>query len=1213
MSNWFNNYRHYNISTVLNGRTGMTEYPITYPSSTNDLNAVLLPFTVDFFRNRISNRIDFYTNYAHYIDFNDNTTNTFLFYYIETAWESASTPGTYDVYRWPTITNWAGTLIEGTAPNRTFTFRIEFDTYDNSAILTSKVREYKFYEAYPNRLDIAASSSVEENIKIELWKRDDSVSDGIYIPDDEISGWQVYYSITTTDNSSHTLSLRDNWASAVDPIEPDPNNPGSPPPGPPPPPPPPGPPPPPVPPPPDDAVITANGQLLFYDQVWKGNSDLANAITYATIGNTRFSNTSPSNLHINLINIRNKQNTNNDFVQFEVGDTIYYNGGANTFTFTNRDLVVYLDTATGNNGYGFNPGDIIYQYCPEVSTSVTLTEDDYIAILGCCACGCAGSDCGCDDGPVPAAQRTFKVVLAEEKYLSAEVVTENIYPPFIIIKKADGIFCSEVITTSYGLTANVVGVLSPMLLHDPFYGNYIIERPALYSPADFFDDICNNYPGETNLGLYLGPHIGIDKHFTGFINQDYLNTNIIVSNWDITGRNVPIGRVLDLYTNTSVSYNSIAMNATANGHNNLNKLLRLESQRNSNAKFTVHANASTTISANSTNVVFKIENQCDDGIIQISRNRSYVDVTLEANRFLASKSYSEPYYLDSVNGTVNVDLNQGSFFYVNCGNNPVTAINITKPTYPVSNSNESIAHSCTLCLLNVPEIAKSVWDNANVSWPYGGNAPKSNGNIAIFTLMNYDDKRNAQFNTGPVRDAWFGFEPLGANTAGVIEVGGGGLIPPGVVFGNTTIWGSPGVGPYGTRSYILLETYWTSGDDFDLILKPNTSNIFHSVRYATIAGPPIVFGGAAWYSPDKSETFLSSNIYLGKFEFNGVTQNTAIVRNLPGTTYGTTTFPLISANVINGGLYEYPPSEVPGSPTPYGFIQNRFLVNNARKSSDYNIWVTDWNRINLPATINIHFKSVGTNGTNNLYTVNAVSVLTGGGMVGPNNTLFFTNQLPISNTYLSSGQRYPHPNAFASLFFVRNYPANTQIITDELRMELYSIRPNLRSYYTTSYNYQGMVNSNAAVFDVVVGGDPQLSATPNYLTYDFNYGFSNHSGDTRGTDNVERVLFRNDGYFFDIYTPFSIKYYDRQFWDIYGINSKAGSNYNSGGTINIHAQSITQAVDAFVRGNSVFVYGGTLINKSQNNVPVPVATGGDYKASYIKTVGILTNNYVYFV
>lgn len=983
----------------------------------------------------------------------------------------------------------------------------------------------------------------------------------------------------------------------------------------------------------------SNNQIVIFDKVWNVNANLALAITMADVGshspNTR-------NGYITLLNVQNKSNTELNFIPFEVGERIYANDSNLVFTFTALDQVIYLDApqlANGrynNSGYGFQTGDQISQFCPQESVDVVLTEEEFLSLCGCSSCGCSSSDCACEGGPT-VTNRTVTVVTSEARTITATVMYENNDPPYLVVKDATERFCRYPITNGT-ITANVVGALSPLAKGNAYYGNYIIERPALYeNPQNYPEHVVY----DPNIGLYLGPHIGIDKHFNSKRSQDYNNDYIIISNWDITGNNVPIGRVLDLYSNPNITYNSIGMSVNVSAYNVRNRLFGLKSTGNSNSQFSVYANGSVVLNAYTSNAVLRIKNSYANGNIVMIATNNYINIEppIQGNKFLTTNSYSEPYFSGVPNGTLTFDLNKGSFFYYDCGNIPVTSINFIKPTHYVAQSDISLCHSCTVMLLNLPRIDDNVWENANVLWPAGGLKPNANGSVVVFSFMNYDDRYNTTVTDDnlSLKDVWFGFEPLlkfGANTANGANgpfLSANQLPRVPTPIGGTNVFGTPFTGIGGSKGQLLLEAYWKNNDDFDLIVIPKRDR-YTALNYMTHILPPRMYAGSVWYSESKDEVFTSNTYYTDKKGING--QNSII--HISQGIFDEYQISLLKMNVVNGGTYEYPANNLPGYRVvgTNNFIQTRFAIPNIYNDGTYDTWkydsynTTDYTDGRSPgdlgnvleyAVININFQYLSTSGANNIYRVNSASIIRPGRPFSTNSTLFFSRDVPSDTRYSyfhtadgvskqanSANNIIPAGNAMIKIF-AGGYP-NSGFENDLLVLEPYIIYSNNGGRYAGTYNYtKGLVDNDRATFDIIIGGE--FGSAPDGGGEPYNI---NHSGDVRGTDNVERLLLTNPSFGYrypgwDNYLSGN-NYVD---YEIYGIYSRAGSTYNVPSTVNLHAQYVTGSLDGYVRRNKVFIYGGFLDTSGKlvhaNNVVVSTVDN-IYDAPYLKTLRFFLSN-----
>ena len=482
--------------------------------------------------------------------------------------------------------------------------------------------------------------------------------------------------------------------------------------------------------------MSSNTRILYYDQVWKGNANVALALTTADVGKH---NTSSNTLTI--INIQNTSNNTLDFNPFQIGETVYAGDTDVTFEFLNREFIIYLDTAPGGNGYGFIPGSTVTQYCPRVTKDITLTVDEYLSICGCSSCGCKKDECGCVEGPSTAQDRTITVIMSEAKTVNAIVDYESTNPPYVAVYNADGILCDQNITSG-GITANIVGALTPPLERDPFLGNYIIQRPGVYS--EYTLDDCGNFVSIDDLSQYLGPHIGIDRHFTGRRSQDYNNDNIIVSNWDITGQNIPIGKVKDYWNNADHSYVSIGMSVNANSYSTSSKLFKLSSKTKGDVKAEIDAKGALFLRANSVDSTFEINNKCND-ILTVANNVS-------VNTTMYTRSYAENHKTLS-SATLTLNVAQSSIFTVP-SSTTITSINFVKPI-----TKGDAAYSCSIVVPSSSTISAEAWNN--VLWPYGQAPIGQATDDRVLSFLNIHESSNIAR-----QQVWYGFGNISTGAGG---------------------------------------------------------------------------------------------------------------------------------------------------------------------------------------------------------------------------------------------------------------------------------------------------------------------------------------------------------------------------------------------------------------------------------------------------------------
>lgn len=287
-------------------------------------------------------------------------------------------------------------------------------------------------------------------------------------------------------------------------------------------------------------VSAANSSFVLYDRVWKGNANLEIAITQGRIGDI---NANTGNARIYVLNIQDIANNENDFERFDLNETVYtrdsgiYDGQSNlTFEFVNQENIIYLGNplqVTEPTLHGFANGEIVWQDKPAQYVSVVLPEEVYRRTYSCTACGCLGDDCSCGEKvELSAEERTVTVLVKEPQRVQAVVTHESAAPPYITVEQVtggDGEFLVGLPVTNGQISARVVGSFAPILIKDPYLGNYIVEQPAIYVGDNCFDRCVIEEESCENIGLTDGPHIGIDEHFTGRDTQDWNDRNIIIS------------------------------------------------------------------------------------------------------------------------------------------------------------------------------------------------------------------------------------------------------------------------------------------------------------------------------------------------------------------------------------------------------------------------------------------------------------------------------------------------------------------------------------------------------------------------------------------------------------------------------------------------------------------------------------------------------------
>jgi len=571
-----------------------------------------------------------------------------------------------------------------------------------------------------------------------------------------------------------------------------------------------------------ETKFPTNNIIRVNDSVWYGNANREFATTTA---NLWYANTQGSNIYVQLSNLQNAANQELDFEYIEIGDIIYTsNSPVTQIEYLTQDWIIYLRPPKDQNGFsildtchGFQPGDLVCQEKPAEYVSFVLTEEEYRLSNNCNVCGCLS--CGCET-IITEEQRTILIEVNPAETVSATVVSENCTVPYILVTKATGRFVNGPNTTvtlcdcleedpnfvcddcgclscdckdeaaayalkytpstpyyekyntsSYCITAEIVGVYAPLETVN-WEAPYIIEQPGEYHD-DCYDWCIPAVEGANciNFGLYDGAHIGIDKHFTEDDTQDYTDEYIIISNWDITRNNVPIGRVLDLWTDTEKEYRAMSMEIELIACDPESSMFLLECTgvtENSvpgtaNSQFNVRYDARTTLTTyqekDSNTKLFSVENWCDP-VFLVTENCTYSFVHTEFKNTLHTAKYSDGgfSYIEINNNTsINIELSQAHTFIIKPANSTyskVNGINLIKPEY----RGQDRSYSCTLVFSNVSTtyetFSSNTWNTSStiIQWPGGISGTDFSAN-QVLHFLNYDSANTIQNKT------WYAFNP----------------------------------------------------------------------------------------------------------------------------------------------------------------------------------------------------------------------------------------------------------------------------------------------------------------------------------------------------------------------------------------------------------------------------------------------------------------------
>lgn len=341
MSAWVYNYSTSSIDNTMRGRTGMTKvFDRDIDIYDDYIYYLTLPFEIEPFKSRKANEIWVYTHPPTYIKFGildgyDKYIDTNLYLWWKYP-EDLPAPNDYGDTR-NGQTNWLGYSVDGDAPNRVFTCRAEFQTYDSITNILSantKIYEYVFNENAPDKIDIRTSSPDSEPIEIQLYGYNNITLDAPYINEDSLAEPDKDYKVFGNEGSGIRLNLSDTWDTSVP--EGGGASGGS-----------------------GGSPTNGTGEAFNYQRVWN-SAGLAN--TASTTGLVAIYE--PSNGHIVITNIQNVANTRLVAQKFKVGEQLYSNTGP-AYNVQNMDQIIYLDTAKGGNGYGFTANQTIRQTLPD--------------------------------------------------------------------------------------------------------------------------------------------------------------------------------------------------------------------------------------------------------------------------------------------------------------------------------------------------------------------------------------------------------------------------------------------------------------------------------------------------------------------------------------------------------------------------------------------------------------------------------------------------------------------------------------------------------------------------------------------------------------------------------------------------------------------------------------------------------------------------------
>lgn len=221
---------------------------------------------------------------------------------------------------------------------------------------------------------------------------------------------------------------------------------------------------------------------------------------------------------------------------------------------------------------------------------------------------------------------------------------------------------------------------------------------------------------------------------------------------------VKISEMTTTFANANISYVAIGMEVTDNASANTSKLINLSV--NGNSKFQVTKQGSLRINTDyppsSDFPILSIDNRSSNVIVVSPNTATFSQNTvIEKDAFV--KSYSEGVEIVNATGpnldTVNINLANGSVFFVKSAFNTIRQLNLIKPNVMISNAiSDGRAYSCSLIINKNITINTAFWSSASVK--FASNVILryvSSNNYSVYTLMNFN------ISSEPIlSNTWFG-------------------------------------------------------------------------------------------------------------------------------------------------------------------------------------------------------------------------------------------------------------------------------------------------------------------------------------------------------------------------------------------------------------------------------------------------------------------------
>lgn len=260
---------------------------------------------------------------------------------------------------------------------------------------------------------------------------------------------------------------------------------------------------------------------------------------------------------------------------------------------------------------------------------------------------------------------------------------------------------------------------------------------------------------------------------------------------------VPIGNIVVTFANSNATYVAIGMNANTYAYNTNTTYLM-------NVRTIGDINTSVSLTVDGR---LKINTAVNDGdMLSVYSNNSLIlsqrsnTLLLNANTVVAqtlyTKSYSEgSVYIIANSGSIVLDLNRATNFFVDPRNQTLNSLTIIKPYSFVDSLSQSL--SCMMTIIDTANLTNSFWTSAGVVWPYG-ERPADPVCAKLYSFLYSPNFPNN----------WFGFtSSRGANTgtSGIVLDNPpiGPVAPYWISIIYITVFSTPGIGVTSSENIFL--------------------------------------------------------------------------------------------------------------------------------------------------------------------------------------------------------------------------------------------------------------------------------------------------------------------------------------------------------------------------------------------------------------------------